>query len=485
MEENGVQDRLLGSENQEEDLKRRVLAELKILWRIAFPAILTRICSFGLLVVTQSFMGHISEVDLSAFALVQTLLLRFSNGILLGMACSLETLCGQAFGAKQYHMMGIYLQRSWVVLTVTALLLVPFFVFATPLLKLVGQTDELSEKAGVIALWFIPFLFYFVFNFTLQNYLQAQLRNAIIGWLSAGSFVLHVILSWVMVDKLNWGIAGAMGSMILTGWLSVIGEFVYVFGGWCPQTWSGFSMKAFSELWAVVKLSVSSGVMICLELWYNSVLLLFAGFMKNATIAIASFSICLNITAWVLMISLGFLTAASVRVSNELGRGNAKAAKFAIKVVFSTSLAIGLVFFIVFLSMGNVISYAFTSSVAVAKVVSNLSVLLSITVLLNSIQPVFNGVAIGAGWQSIGAYVNIGCYYVIGIPLGLILAYVADLEVNGIWIGMTCGIAAQSIALLFITGRTNWDQQVVNTSARLDGWLSRETDNKTSTSQNG
>lgn len=34
----------------------------------------------------------------------------------LGMASALETLCGQAYGAKQYHMLGIYLQRSWLVL---------------------------------------------------------------------------------------------------------------------------------------------------------------------------------------------------------------------------------------------------------------------------------------------------------------------------------------------------------------------------------
>lgn len=86
-----------------------------------------------------------------------------------------------------------------------------------------------------------------------------------------------------------------------------------------------------------------------------------------------------------------FCPFCSVRVSNELGRGNGKAAKFAIKVVFGTSLAIGLVLFILFLALGNVISYAFTSSAAVAKVVSGLSVLLSVTVLLNSIQPVFNG----------------------------------------------------------------------------------------------
>lgn len=40
------------------------------------------------------------------------------------------------------------------------------------------------------------------------------------------------------------------------------------------------------------------------------------------------------------------------------------------------------------------------------------------------------GVAIGAGWQSVVAFVNIGCYYVVGIPLGVLLAYVADLSVQ-------------------------------------------------------
>lgn len=89
MEDSGVEDRLLGSEIEEGDLKRRILVELKILWRIAFPAILTRICTFGLIIVTQSFMGHISEVDLSAFALAQTILMRFCNGILVCLIPSL------------------------------------------------------------------------------------------------------------------------------------------------------------------------------------------------------------------------------------------------------------------------------------------------------------------------------------------------------------------------------------------------------------
>lgn len=40
------------------------------------------------------------------------------------------------------------------------------------------------------------------------------------------------------------------------------------------------------------------------------------------------------------------------------------------------------------------------------------------------------GVAIGAGWQALVAYVNIACYYIFGIPLGLIMGYKLDLGVR-------------------------------------------------------
>lgn len=38
--------------------------------------------------------------------------------------------------------------------------------------------------------------------------------------------------------------------------------------------------------------------------------------------------------------------------------------------------------------------------------------------------------AIGAGWQAIVAYVNIVCYYVFGIPIGLLMGYKLDMGVT-------------------------------------------------------
>ena len=81
----------------------------------------------------------------------------------------------------------------------------------------------------------------------------------------------------------------------------------------------------------------------------------------------------------------------SVRVSNELGRGSSRAAKFSVVVTIWTSIAIGLVLFIIFLFLGGSIAYIFTDSKEVAKAVANLSSLLAFSILLNSVQPVLSG----------------------------------------------------------------------------------------------
>uniref|UniRef100_J3N5P8 Protein DETOXIFICATION n=1 Tax=Oryza brachyantha TaxID=4533 RepID=J3N5P8_ORYBR len=159
---------LLANKQDEEEegggssLGRRVAEENKKLWVVAAPSICARFSTFGVTVISQAFVGHISPTDLAAYALVSTLLMRFSTGILLGMASALETLCGQSYGAKQYHMLGIYLQRSWIVLFGCAVVLLPIYLFTTPLLIALGQDPEISAVAGIISRWYIPIMFSYV-----------------------------------------------------------------------------------------------------------------------------------------------------------------------------------------------------------------------------------------------------------------------------------------------------------------------------------
>ncbi|KAL0383353.1 UNVERIFIED_CONTAM: protein DETOXIFICATION 24 [Sesamum calycinum] len=443
--ENEVQERLLTSGTEQEgDLKGRVYEESKKIWRVALPGVISRVTSFGTVVVTQSFLGHISAVDLAGYALVQSLGVRFVNGVLIGMSSATETLCGQAFGAKQYHMMGIFLQRSWLVDLATLTILLPLFFLGTSIFKLLGEEKSIAESAGYISLWFIPFCYALVFSLTIQMYLQAQQKNLIIAYLSILQFVVHIPLSWAFVYLLEWGVAGAMAALNISAWLV--------------------------DIPPVVKLSISSGLMVCLELWYYAILVLVAGYMKNAEVAISAFSVCLNINGWEFMVCLGLLGAACVRVANELGRGDSKAVKFAIKVLLSTSVLIGLLCWIICVVFGNKIGYLFSSDEEVVKTVADLSLLLAFSMLFNSIYPVFSGVAVGAGLQATVAIVNVVCFYLIGLPIGLVLAYVTHLQVKGLWIGMLCGVIFETLVLSFLMWRTNWDEEVLKASARLKRW---------------
>lgn len=180
----------------------------------------------------------------------------------IGMSSATETLCGQAFGAGQHHMMGIFLQRSWFVDLITLTILLPVFIFATPIFNLLREDKDIAKSAGYISLWFIPVLYSIVFALTIQMYLQAQQKNIIIAWLSVMQFALHVPLSWLFVYVLKLGVDGAMAALCVSSWIPVFGEFIYIFGGWCPDSWKGFTLAAFKDILPVIKLSISSGVMI-------------------------------------------------------------------------------------------------------------------------------------------------------------------------------------------------------------------------------
>lgn len=70
------------------------------------------------------------------------------------------------------------------------------------------------------------------------------------------------------------------------------------------------------------------------------------------------------------------------------------------------------------------------------------------------------GVARGSGWQHIGAYINLAAFYVVGLPMGVVLGFVLHLKGKGLWIGIVIGSAIQSILLSLVTSFTDWKKQV-------------------------
>ncbi|KAJ6386415.1 hypothetical protein OIU78_016352 [Salix suchowensis] len=445
------------------------------LWKIGGPIAITLLCQYGTNTLTTIFVGHLGNLQLSAVSVSLSVIVTFAFGFLLGMGSALETLCGQAFGAGQVHMLGVYLQRSVIILFVSCIILSPIYIFAAPILKFVGQEDVLSNLAGKFSILVLPNLFSLSIYFPTQKFLQAQRKVGVLSVIAFATLLLHAFWLWLFIYELGLGATGAAIAVDLTGWTTSLAQVVYVMV-WCKEGWRGFSWAAFKDIWSFVTLSLASAVMLCLELWYMMSIVILTGHLSNAVIAVGALTICLNINGIELMLFLGINAAISVRVSNELGLGHPRAAKYSVIVTVLQSLVIGLILMAVVLITKDYFAYIFTSNEEMRAATSKLAFILAITMVLNSVQPVISGVAIGGGWQALVAYINIGCYYVFGLPLGYLLGYRANLGVEGVWGGMLCGTALQTLLLLIVLYKTNWKKEVAQTAERMRKWGGEDID---------
>ncbi|CAI9787874.1 unnamed protein product [Fraxinus pennsylvanica] len=413
----------------------------------------------------------LSDPSLSAVSLGNQGIQLFAYGLLLGMGSAVETLCGQAFGAGRYDLLGVYLQRATVVLFFMGLPITLVYIFSKQILVSIGESENVASLAAVFVYGLIPQLFAYTINFPIQKFLQAQSIVAPSAYISLATLGVHLLLSWIAVFKIGLGVLGASLVLSLSWWIIVSAQFLYIL--WtpkCKSTWSGFTWEAFTGLWEFVKLSIASAVMLCLETWYFQVLVLVAGLLENPELALDALSVCMSINGLLFMVSVGFNAAASVRVSNELGAGNPKSAAFSVVIVNLVSFTTAVVVAIIVLSQRHVISYVFTGGETVANAVSDLCPFLAVTLILNGIQPVLSGVAVGCGWQAFVAYVNVGCYYLVGVPIGCLLGFKFNLGIKGIWSGMIGGTMMQTIILLWTTFRADWNKEVEKARERLDKW---------------
>ncbi|KAL9394759.1 hypothetical protein Peur_014044 [Populus x canadensis] len=447
---------------------RLVAWESRLLWILSGSSIIVSVATFMLSFVTQMFSGHLGALELAGASIANVGIQGLAYGIMLGMASAVQTVCGQAYGAKKYSSMGIICQRAIILHLGAAFLLTFLYWFSGPVLRAIGQTESIAEQGEIFARGLIPQLYAFAFSCPMQRFLQAQNIVNPLAYMSVAVFLLHILLTWIAVYVLQYGLLGAALTLSFSWWLFVILNGLYIIlSPSCKETWTGLSASAFTGIWPYFKLTVSSAVMLCLEIWYSQGLVLISGLLTDPTVALDSISICMNYLNWDMQFMLGLSASTSVRVSNELGAGHPKVAKLSVMVVNGTSIVISIIFSAIVLIFRVGLSKLFTTDYEVIEAVSDLTPLLAISVFLNGIQPILSGVAIGSGWQATVAYVNLATYYVIGLPIGCVLAFKTSLGVAGIWWGMIAGVLLQTITLIILTARTNWDTEVQNAAERV------------------
>ncbi|PON73722.1 Multi antimicrobial extrusion protein [Parasponia andersonii] len=460
-----------------------ILDEMKKQLRLAGPLIAVSILQNSVQLISVMFNGHLGELPLSSaslatsfasvtgFSVLNFKLLRTSSENLflkLGMASALETLCGQAYGAKQYHLLGIHMQRAVLTLLSLSIPLSVIWFYTSTILISLHQNYEISIGAGIFNRWMIPSLFAFGLLQCLNRFLQTQ--NIVFPTMisSAVTALLHTIVCWLLVYKFGLGIKGAALANNISYWLNVFSLAIYVkFSGACRHTWTGFSRDSLHDFFSFVRLAIPSAVMICFEYWSFEMVVLLSGLLKNPKLETSVLSISVNTMWMVYMISVGLGGAISTRVSNELGAGKPQRARLALLVAVVVALLEGACVGIVTILVRHVWGKLFSNEKEVINYVAKIMPLLVLSDFLDGFQCVLSGAARGGGWQKLCAFINLGAYYVVAIPSAVLFAFffhiggMVKTQWQGLWTGIICGLSVQVIALITVIACINWEKEAM------------------------
>ncbi|KAF4365741.1 hypothetical protein G4B88_020409 [Cannabis sativa] len=425
-----MEENLKEEKNKWEISWRSLVREMKREGIIAGPMVGVAVLQYLLQVSSLIMVGHLGHLSIASVAIAISLTNVTGFSLLSGMAGGLETLCGQAFGAEQYHKLGTYTYAAIISLSLICLPISVLWIFMDKFLFLVGQDPLISIEACHFSMCLIPGLFASAILKPLTRYCQTQSSILPMLLITLVVLVFHILTCWILIYKFEIGKNGAAISISLSTWLNVMLLGFYVtYSSVFEKTRISFSKEAFQGVGEFYRYAVPSAVM----------------------------SNYLNIALHHII---------RTRVSNELGAGKPEAARLAVWAAMFIAATEAVTVSISLFLCRSFVGYAFTNEKQVVSYIAIMAPLICLSVFMDSLQAVLSGVARGSGWQRMGAYINLGAFYVAGLPMGIVLGFALHLKGKGLWIGIVIGSVVQSTLLFLVTIFSNWKKQAIKARER-------------------
>jgi MATE family multidrug resistance protein len=441
--------------------------EVRLTLRLALPLAFAEIGWMSMGIVDTIMVGRLpnSAVAIGATGLGQSLyhsLAIFCGGLLLG----LDTFVAQAFGREDLEDARLSLLNGLVLACALAPVLMIAVSFWPWLMQHFGISPELVEpmRPFLRALnWgSLPLLGYFA----LRRYLQAvDVAHPIMFALISANLV-NAFGDWVLIyGHLGFRPMGIEGS----GW-STCAARVYMVSVLAITLlrveakrglakWAGSLRIDTARLRALLRLGSPAATQILLEIGAFSAATALCA--KLGPLPLAGHEIALNCAAFTYMVPLGISSAAAVRVGQQLGRrdpqGAQQAGWSAIVVGAGFMACAGLLF----VSIPRLIARLFSPDPRVIQVGATLLIVAAAFQLFDGLQTVATGALRGAGDTRTPMLANLVAYWLVGIPLGYLLAFRVGWGALGIWIGLCAGLMIIGSALLWIWHRRGLEASAV------------------------
>ncbi|CDR39253.1 CYFA0S03e01376g1_1 [Cyberlindnera fabianii] len=443
-------------------------SEVKKLLQYAIPLVTTFFLEQIFSVVCVLVVAHLGKNELAAVSLA-TMTANIVFAIFEGISTALDTLCPQAYGAGDFHGVGIHLQRC-TLLSLT--IFIPFgfaWWFSDIILSLVVPEKEVVHLASQFLRIMLPGAPAYIIFENLKRYLQAQ------GIFEAGTYVLllcaplNVLLSYLLVwdKRIGLGFIGAPIAVTFNFWLMLIllvGYTVFIDGEKC---WGGFSSKSLEHWKALLDLAIPGVIMLEAESLSYEIMTLLSSFFGTDYMAAQSAVSTLASLTYMIPFSVGI--ASSTRIANFVGARRIDCAALAAHIGIEAAVIVGVFNCVVFLIFRRPLANLFSKDEQVIEMIVELFPLIAAAQIFDSLNAVAGSCMRGQGMQRIGSYINLFVYYVLGIPLAWVLGYYLDYKLVGLWLGITISLLLIGVSESWCVLRVDWNKVLSEADMRKMG----------------
>ncbi|CAK7335444.1 unnamed protein product [Dovyalis caffra] len=427
---------------------------------IALPMILTGLLLYSRSMISMLFLGRLGELALAGGSLA----IGFANitgySILSGLSMGMEPICGQAFGAKRYKLLGITLQRTILLLFFTSIPIAFLWFNMKKILLFCGQDDDIATEAQFYILYSLPDLIAQSILHPLRIYLRTQSITLPLTFCAALSILLHIPINYLLVSVFNLGIKGVAVSAVWTNFNLVGSLIIYVMiSGVYKKTWGGISLECLKGWKTLLNLAIPSCISVCLEWWWYEIMILLCGLLLNPRATVASMGILIQTTALIYIFPSSLSFSVSTRVGNELGANNPQKAKIAAIIGLCSSFVLGFTALCFAVMVRKIWASMFTGDAEIIALTSMVLPIIGLCELGNCPQTTGCGVLRGTARPKMGANINLGCFYLVGMPVAVWLSFYAGFDFKGLWLGLLAAQGSCVLTMLFVLARTDWECQ--------------------------
>ena len=162
----------------------------------------------------------------------------------------------------------------------------------------------------------------------------------------------------------------------------------------------------------------------------------------------AAHQIALSCASFTFMVSMGLAQAGSIRVSNAFGRGDWFRISLIGRSTLVTALIYGIFCAIIFAVFRQQLPGFFNKNTEVLEMAAYLLLLAAVFQISDSTQAIGAGLLRGIKDVKTPTLLIAISYWVIGIPVGYLLAFPGKMGAAGMWLGFITGLTMASLFLL-------------------------------------